>query len=265
LSIYGKLFVPSLPASISVGETPLTIMSFNIWGGSHSEETVQVILSDDMPDTVALQELTPRMARVLVGEIGDMYPYRILAPASKTVGMGVFSRYPLTSLDTKAMPGSGWPVQAVQVNVGARSYVLYNVHLEPTNVLDYIEIGAPIAEEVEASFRTREQQARWLAADIADRQGPVIVVGDFNMTDQSDAYTILARHLYDSHHAVGWGLGHTFPAYAGNFRGLPIIPRQMRLDMIFYSEDFVALTSRVSFSHGESDHLPVLAQLAWRR
>jgi endonuclease/exonuclease/phosphatase (EEP) superfamily protein YafD len=160
---------------------------------------------------------------------------------------------------------SDWPIQAIQVDVYDQTFTLYNVHLKPTNVLYYIQTDAPIAQSVQASYRAREQQVTWLTADLADRQGPIIVAGDFNTTDQSDAYAILADHLTDAHYAAGWGMGHTFPAYAGSFRGLPIVPRQMRLDMIFHSEEFVALSSRVSCAYGESDHLPVLARLAWRK
>ncbi len=42
------------------------------------------------------------------------------------------------------------------------------------------------------------------------------------------------------------------------------MPRQMRLDMIFYTDEFVALSSKVSKAYGESDHLPVVAELAMK-
>ena len=40
--------------------------------------------------------------------------------------------------------------------------------------------------------------------------------------------------------------------------------KQMRIDMIFASEELVPLSSRVGTTHGESDHLPVLAEFGWR-
>jgi len=69
--------------------------------------------------------------------------------------------------------------------------------------------------------------------------------------------------LKDVHGSVGWGFGHTFPAYAGSFRGIPIFSRQMRIDMIFYSPELAAVGTQVSATHGESDHLPVIAELVW--
>lgn len=141
---------------------------------------------------------------------------------------------------------------------------LYNVHPESSNILVYLQERAPVAHMLSATFKMRQLVFQRLMADIASRPGPVIVVGDFNSTDQSDVYAVLTGKLTEAHRAAGWGFGHTFPAYTGWFRGLPIIPRQMRLDMVFYSDAFVAVASRVGTTSGESDHLPVLAKLAWR-
>jgi endonuclease/exonuclease/phosphatase family metal-dependent hydrolase len=104
-----------------------------------------------------------------------------------------------------------------------------------------------------------------LATDIATRIEPVLVAGDFSATDRSDGYKLLARELTDVHRAAGWGWGHTFPAYGGTWRGLPIPTRLMRLDMIFCSKELVPVACRVALAHGESDHLPVVAQLIWAR
>ena len=39
---------------------------------------------------------------------------------------------------------------------------------------------------------------------------PLIVIGDFNLTDQQSLYTSLTRHLRDAHREGGWGMGFTF-------------------------------------------------------
>jgi endonuclease/exonuclease/phosphatase (EEP) superfamily protein YafD len=102
-----------------------------------------------------------------------------------------------------------------------------------------------------------------LIEDLARRPGPVIVAGDFNTTGQSDAYLRLTRHLLDAHRQAGRGFGHTFPAYQGRFYWIPILPRLVRIDMILHSAEWTAVESRVLREHGQSDHLPVLARLAW--
>jgi hypothetical protein len=72
--LYGQLFMPPCSIPSEIETTSLTIMSFNIWGYSRSEATARAILEDGTPDIVALQELAPDMAEVLVRELGDIYP-----------------------------------------------------------------------------------------------------------------------------------------------------------------------------------------------
>lgn len=76
---------------------------------------------------------------------------------------------------------------------------------------------------------------------------------------------MLTSQLLDTQRTAGWGFGHTYPAYTYHFRKLPILPRLVRIDMILHSADFVTLSSQVSPADGESDHLPVVAKLAWKR
>lgn len=260
---YGQLFDFWPLGSGGVEERSITIMSFNIWGYSESVETAQAILSAGIPDVVVLQELSPDMARILIEELGEVYPYRLLEPAEGAEGRGILSRYPLKDLSTSASSWLDSFAQVAEAETGNGTFTLYNVHLAPTMVFYYLEINESIAAGVCSSIEAREQQMSQLVADVARRRGPVVVAGDLNTTDQSDAYSILTRYLKDAHRKAGRGFGHTFPAYAGSFRGIPIIPRTARVDMILYSPEFLALNSRVGRDHGESDHLPVLAKLAW--
>lgn len=263
LILYGHLFLPNWSRPSTTNATTLTIMTFNIWGGSKSKETARVILDNGSPDIVAIQELTPQMAEILLEEVGEIYPFQILKPESQHRGVGILSRYPLTELDSNHLFDPDWQLQIMQVEVDNHSFTFYNVHPQATNILVYFESGTAVADEVQNSFQNRKRLMQRLIADFEKKQGPIVVVGDFNSTDQSDIYTLLNNRLTDAHQAAGWGFGHTFPAYAGSFRGIPILPKQMRIDMIFYSEEFSALSSRVGSTYGESDHLPVLAQLAW--
>jgi len=241
----------------------ITVMSFNVWGYSESVETAQAIVSLETPDVVALQELSPSMAWTLAKELGEVYPYRLLEPKEGADGRGILSRYPLTDTSTSVASSLGQFAQVVEVKANDRVFTLYNVHLAPTMLFHYLEVNDSVAEGIRGSFRAREQQANQLISELVDRQEPAIVAGDINTTDQSDVYSILVDHLQDAHCEAGKGFGHTFPAYMGSFRGIPIIPRTVRVDMIFYSSEFIALDSQVVRDHGESDHHPVLAEFAW--
>jgi len=261
--LYGPLFLPARPGPPDTG-VDLTVMSFNSWGGSRSRETPQVIVDNGRPDIVALQELTPRLAKLYLAEVGHLYPYHYFNVSYSTNGLGILSRYPLTRLPSQSLVGHYWQVQIVRVDIDNKPLIVYNIHPSSSNVVAYLRQNQPLETWVAYSFRARELFIKRLLADMETRSEPIIVLGDFNSTDRSDMYALLSARLTDAHRTVGWGFGHTFPAYAGRYGNIPIIPRQVRIDMVFYSAEFEGLRSWVGRSGGESDHLPIIAELMWK-
>lgn len=261
LLLYGQLFVPTRLRTPALHTPVLRVMSFNIWGGSHTQETAQVIADNQFPDLVALQELPPDMADLLVQQFSTLYPYRLLKAGYGNHGMGILSRYPLTVLDSTALTDPAWAVQVVQVAAPGHLFTFYNVHPHGTNILLYWQEGVSVRANVAQSYQARLRFAQKLLGDIQQRSGPILVAGDFNSTDQSAVYQQITTQLLDAHRAAGWGFGHTFPAYQGSFHGLPIPARLMRIDMLFYTGGFQAIDQHVSPTSGESDHLPIVATL----
>ncbi|MFN8487496.1 MAG: endonuclease/exonuclease/phosphatase family protein [Caldilineaceae bacterium] len=264
LFLYGQLFVPTQLRTPARHTSVLRVMSFNIWGGSHAQETVQVIADNQFPELVALQELPPDMADLLVKQFSTAYPYRLLNAGYGNHGMGILSRYPFTVLDATGLADPAWAVQVVRVAAPGHSFTFYNVHPHGTNILLYWQEGSSVRENVEQSYQARLTFAHKLLDDISKRNGPLLVAGDFNSTEQSAVYRQLTTCLFDAHRVAGWGFGHTFPAYQGSFHGIPIPARLMRIDMIFYSNGFQAIDQHISPKHGESDHLPIVATLQWQ-
>jgi endonuclease/exonuclease/phosphatase (EEP) superfamily protein YafD len=69
----------------------------------------------------------------------------------------------------------------------------------------------------------------------------------------------------DAYREAGAGFGHTFPAPRdGQRSGLPLGLRfTVRLDYVYHSTHFRAIAARVAEWDGGSDHLAVVATLAW--
>ncbi len=93
--------------------------------------------------------------------------------------------------------------------------------------------------------------------------GPVVLLGDFNLTDQTDQYRRITGSLRDAHRAAGWGFGHTFPAH-GRIYVLPIPVPLIRIDYVFYSPGLAAIETHLGENAG-SDHRPVIATLTLSR
>ena len=94
---------------------------------------------------------------------------------------------------------------------------------------------------------------------------PVIVAGDFNMTDETQDYDRVQKVMQDSFRKSGWGFGFTWPqgwelkflVKRSNWRlNYPVC----RIDYIWYSKHWGAKSSSV-LEATESDHLPIAAEL----
>lgn len=264
LALYGHHFAPKRTARAAATEHSITLMTFNLLFLSRLPATARAIEENGLPDIVALQELEAPMAQIMDDAYRQQLPYRWLVPAPDGPRLGLLSRFPLTPLAADHLNDCDFRVQLARVAAPGGSFLLYNIHPRATNIMRYRREGQSIAHETASSFAERLTGIERLLTDIANRSEPVIVMGDFNSTPQHDVYRALAAQLTDAHAAAGWGLGHTFPAHRSDLSRLPIPKRLMRLDMIFFSAQFSARHCRVGRFHGESDHYPVIATLAWK-
>jgi len=264
LYFYGSLFWfnPSQPAE-TAGDT-VTIMTFNIWWDSRSDQIAPVITQNGSIDVAALQELREHMALHLIDAWGAHYPYRLLQTGTGTPRLGIFSRYPLIPVETDHLAAFNFRIQAARVITPAGEFLLYNVHPRAINFREYIHEHKSVGGETADSIQMQLRHIEDLLTDIDSQDQPVVVVGDFNCTPQSTVYARLSSQLVDGHRAAGWGFGHTFPAHGKGIGGLPVPFSFMRVDMLFHSTELVTLHSRVGKRHGDSDHLPVITTLTWQ-
>ncbi|MFB0547134.1 MAG: endonuclease/exonuclease/phosphatase family protein [Anaerolineae bacterium] len=258
--LYGELFLPRLPTKPAQDAPVVTVMSFNVlYSNGHGEALADVIAAQKA-DIVALHELTPEIADTLVDRLGEDYPYQIILARRGSAGLGVMSRYPLRDEGIVALqPWGEAAAHGMLVEVDGWLLRLLNVHAMPVPFSSITET----IEYITWSFRKREAQIETLMRYLEGRHEPVIVVGDFNVTDQNAAYSYLTKHLTDAYRAAGWGFGHTFPAPPRRLWSLPVMFLPLRIDYIFHSPDMVALSAHVGPPDG-SDHQPVVARLAFR-
>lgn len=260
---YGTLFLPKTPPPYQSDPPPFTVMTFNMWLGSKQPRSAQVIARNDYPDIVALQETTPRIERLVRRAVGEQYPYIFFESTLDGRGIATLSRYPLTPIRVDTLIDLNCRVFRVTVSI-ERNFMLYNCRPRSSNLDNFFNDGQPMANQVRESFHMRKLLSERLVAAIQASHEPALVIGDFNATDQTESYQILQQVLFDAHRNAGWGFGHTLPSTGFSWHGLPIPGRLVRIDMVWYTADFVALASHVSEFYGESDHRPVVAQLAWQ-
>jgi vancomycin resistance protein VanJ len=244
---YGVFFLPHTVQAAP--DTPeIRIVTYNLNKSNQALDAVEANLRALNADMVAFQELNPVLAAGLQDRLSDLYPYAALHPdlADGFAGLGILSRYPILA-DTY------WPIglghQRVEVDVNGVRIAVHNTHpTHPLRGLGYDGTGRAAA--ISAA----------LDKTAADDE-PLLLVGDFNMTDQTGDYQRVTSVYHDSWHEVGQGMGFTFP----DFKVLPFLkflPPLARIDYVFHNSDFEALQIQVGGSSGGSDHRPVYAVLA---
>ena len=96
-----------------------------------------------------------------------------------------------------------------------------------------------------------------LLSQLDQLKNPAVVMGDFNMSDQQQSYTMMERRFQDAHRSRGWELGFTY-APLGNFK-LAVL----RIDYIFVSPE-IAIMDTYLGEYSGSDHRPISPTLSWR-
>jgi endonuclease/exonuclease/phosphatase (EEP) superfamily protein YafD len=176
--------------------------------------------------------------------------------------VATFSAFPLVDHVQFRLKDSGYQSQGVDVLVADRVVRLTNVHLQRTGP----RLGG--RRSIVAFVRDYEpgllegQVTELLDRHVRPVTGSQLVTGDFNQTEWSRPYAMLADLLRDSFKEAGRGFGHTFPSaieVSGREVSLPLV----RIDYVFHTPDLAALGARLA-PNGGSDHVPVVADLGFR-
>jgi endonuclease/exonuclease/phosphatase (EEP) superfamily protein YafD len=245
ISTYGGQF---LPRSVAVPDDAprLKLLSFNIHKDNQQIDQMLRIIRDADADIVAIQELSPWLSDAADQQLAETYPYRALHPQTDFSGQGVLSKFPLDNDEF-------WQInlghQHVDVDWNGQSISLFNVHpVHPLRGLHFD--GQSRAAEIDEVLRRTETV-----------DTPLLLVGDFNMTNLSDDYARVNARYEDAYRQIGWGMGFGFPNFAVAFH-VKYMPPIARIDYIFHDSHFQPVEMRVGTDSGGSDHFPIYATLA---
>jgi vancomycin resistance protein VanJ len=240
---YWPLLTPRLPLlRAGANASELRVMTFNVNYANRNASGIADLIRAESPDVIAMQELTGDLAVSLQAELGPEYPY-VLFDVSQGL-TGLISRYPMTA-------GSALPVirynQRASVETPDGVVTVWTVHL-----------STAVSQR---GWESQRRMAAAIAEEIEGEAGPLVVLGDFNTTDQTENYRLVADRLTDVHWSVGQGFGFTFPDLRRYVDGSPILGPVVGIDHILVNEHFVPQEIHVvPFGYG-SDHRPVVATL----
>jgi endonuclease/exonuclease/phosphatase (EEP) superfamily protein YafD len=178
------------------------VMSANLRYGRADADAV-VSIARAHADILAVQELTPEKADLMsAAGLDAAFPFRALRACDGPAGVGIWSRYPISSSDAD---GDFWLGLVM-----ARAHIP-GVRAEATIVVTHL--SAPWPEPIAGWRADLDRMAKTLPQFGAAGDGAVVVAGDFNATRDIREFRRLLRGGYrDAAEQAGAGLTRTHPA-----------------------------------------------------
>lgn len=218
-------------ADVPLPQDALNLVTVNLGMAPALDPNLDAWLTRRAPDLVVFVELSRALAETLAEALPPADT--ALYPADSPFGLGILSKYPLSSVRV-TLDADGVPVIVAEVAWPVAPIQLVAFHPMP-----------PIAAEFHAKRNARLRAL--LGEGRAD--APRLIAGDFNATPWSSAFAILR----DGGLRRTTALTPTWPAL---FRGLFGIP----IDQIVASAHWQVVDRSVG-PIGISDHLPVAVTL----
>ena len=252
-----KYFSPK-PINITNSQPSIKVLSHNLSWYKTQSPTLLKLINQQKPDLIFLQEIVRKHTERAFTWLKADYPYQIGTPP-----VGILSKYPIVSSEILHLAGHRETQQRAIIKFNQQEVVIYNMQatgpwLKISKKLGFIRI--PVYK-----YGLRSPEIQDLVQRVDRETLPVIVAGDFNMTDETQDYDRVQKVMQDAFRKSGWGFGFTWPqgwelkflVKRSNWRlNYPVC----RIDYIWYSKHWGAKSSSV-LEATESDHLPITAEL----
>jgi endonuclease/exonuclease/phosphatase (EEP) superfamily protein YafD len=235
----GALWVDPRPAEAHAAAPAHRALLLNAYYKNHDYPEILALLREKQPEVAVLVEVTPGLARAL-DLLADDFPYRRAYPRLDSGGVAILSRQPLESV--ARYPFGAWkrPVVVARTRIGGRPVTVVGMHPYSSRAV------------AESEFRRFQMQA--VGDFLADLRGPVLLLGDLNVTPWSPLFADLLAESGLRDARKGFGVLPTYPAL--------FPPLWMPLDHCLTSADVAVRGFRVGPRAG-SDHLPVVVDFSF--
>lgn len=198
------------------------------------------LIERENPDIVVLEEIDDEWVKSL-GPLIEKYALRMIEPRQDNFGIALLSRGETKSAKVEFFGSAKVPSIVATVLLNNRPLTLIATHPLPP--------AGPLYSAL------RNEQLEQLGRSIRTLDGPVLLLGDLNVTPWSYYYRAFIRTSGLINSSRGRGIYPTWPTFAP--------PLSVPIDYALHTDDLVTLQKRVGPNVG-SDHYPLLIDFAFR-
>lgn len=203
----------SLPVAATPGSRREIVATWNVLSnGRDPTRTVAALRATDAR-IVGLPELSRSISSAIEADatLTARYPYRISVPRVDVFGIGLLSAYPIVDSGQLSDPPLIWAT----LDLGDdRRLTVVTAHPAPPRIGTLGPLPLPV--DLDATRRDRSiTRLREIVDSLLAGGEPVLVMGDFNLTDREPAYAELTAGLVDGQRAAGsWPASTWRPEFA---------------------------------------------------
>jgi len=214
---------------------PLRLAAINVWYRNHQFQRVIDFIQRERPDFVLLAEITAAWEQALA-PLNAAYAHRYTTRGRRATGLMLLSRWPM---QTEVLAGYSdvEPAVSATVLVNGRSLQLLSVHT-----------SWPLGR---ANAALRDRQLALIGEFARSHAGPLIVLGDLNVSPFSPHFQALLSDSNLKSAAQGFGWQPTWPTF------LP--PAGIQIDHALTGAGVLVTSFRRGAPVG-SDHLPIIME-----
>ncbi|NQE38430.1 endonuclease/exonuclease/phosphatase family protein [Microcoleus asticus] len=178
--LHVKYFSPA-PINITDSQPSIKVLSHNLSWHKTQSPTLFKLIQQQKPDIIFLQEIVRKHTERAFTWLKADYPYQIGTPPA-----GILSKYPIVSSEILHLAGHPETQQRAIIKFNGQEVVIYNMQatgpwLKISKKFGFIKI--PVYK-----YDKRSPEIQDLVQRVERETLPVIVAGDFNMTDETQDY-----------------------------------------------------------------------------
>lgn len=215
----------------------IRVLLSNVFTANPQSERLIELVRSEAPDVVVLEEVDDRWTNELA-VLNPLLPYSKIVSRPDNFGIGIWSRFPL--LETTVIETGEYDVPSISARIDLSGHRVTILATHPVPPLSAV------------GFNDRNAQLSALAALVQRSSGPIILLGDLNVTMWSPYYEKLIRESGLRDARKGFGVLATWPT------NVPMM--MIPLDHCLISPSIEVRAIKTGRPIG-SDHLPIIVDL----